>query len=296
MTVLFINDKKKYNERYRGSLINYIEKQGVSVGSLGVFDDLFSFILFCFHVLGSKFIVSSNLKTNLLFLFFCFRQGAVILNGLGRYRGNVHFRRLLVLLIQINYKKKRFIVQNYADWRYLKRYLRRSDNVQWFPGSGGTCRKCVYSDSFFVVQRKDKFKNIVNSLVRFLSDEGIKKVIVVGCDKNDLCDLEQIVGLEVYAAGYVDQKDIFSFGGKNFIQPKGYGEGFPHTLADAIMSRLNIFIPSDLFVQLGLYKLGANFELCPSGWMKLVPSNQLISSISVDSANLYYYGIINKFI
>jgi len=276
--------------------MDYLLSKGCGVVSIGLFDDYASFFAFIKSLLCPSVIVSSNLRSNIFFLLFPFKKGVIILNGLGRYRDIGFFRKMLIMLLRLNLRSKYVIVQNYADWRYMKRYVAKSENLMWFPGSGGSKRSVKKNDySFFVVQRKEKFKCVVDDLIEFACLGHVRKINVVGCNTQELQLFIDSENVSFSAVGYQDQDEIFYFG-VNFIQPYGYGEGFPHTLADAILSGLNVYISSKLYVQLGLYKMDSISidERYGSEWIKIQYGEKAKNIVGFSGANKFYYSVINK--
>jgi len=293
MKILFINDKSVYNERYRGRLISFLRDKGYDVDGVGLFDHFYSFFCFICYLLGSAVIVSSNLKTNIVFLFFCSRKGVIILNGLGRYRYNRLFRKLLCFLLKVNLGAKYFIVQNYADWRYLKKLLRDEDRCLWFPGSGGSKRSFLDKESFFIVQRKSKVSSVVNSVCSFGDMMGLKYLNVVGCEDADMSSSVCGSNLELKGIGYQKQNNIFKYG-FNFVQPDGYGEGFPHTLADAVVTGLNVYMTKKLYVQLGLYVMHIPYDEVVVDWFRIKPDLYFKRVLDTDASNVFYSSVIES--
>ena len=60
----------------------------------------------------------------------------MILNGLGRYRRS-KLKFIIGILLKFR-RRETVLVQNYADYRYFKRFF--SQSVQWMPSSGGVYR------------------------------------------------------------------------------------------------------------------------------------------------------------
>ena len=289
--ILFINDKSFYNNRYRQGLMNLFVENGYRVISLGVFDDLRSCMCVLRGLLGRDKIVSSNLKSNIIFMLFPFKKGVVIINGFGRYRCNGLFRGIVLMLLRINKYKKIFVLQNYADWRYVVRYLKDSKNIKWFPGSGGKKRIRNDNGECFLVQRRDKLRCIKSDLSQFCDLKKLSKIYIVGCDTKDLKKCGIYNDEKIRPVGYLPQDDIFMFGNE-FVQPSGYGEGFPHTLADAIVSGLNIYVSKKMYVQLGMYKMDIKAEEKFVGWMNFKASDALKKELSTITADNFYYNML----
>jgi len=133
-SISFINDTALLNKRYRQPLIDALSGNGYNVISLGLFDSRSGLIKALFYMMahGRGLFVSSNLRSNLVFLAIPWLQGLVILNGLGRYRQKQWLRRLLTILFHIN-SRKQVAIQSYADFRYFQRYA-PSCSFIWVPG------------------------------------------------------------------------------------------------------------------------------------------------------------------
>lgn len=293
--IVFLNDKYSYNILYRRELASLFESKGFNVLSLGLFDGITSFLRIVMNILLSVPILSSNLKSNLFFLLFWFRPGLVIINGFGRFRQKKWFRALMLLLIHINNRSKYIAVQNYADWRYLKKYVYVSDQIVWCPGSGGIRRNVNLNDVFFVVQRLSKIECVKKSILDFIENSKVSSLTVVGCEHKDIVALMSMDDCDVYGVGYQNQSDIFAFG-NNFVQPIGYGEGFPHTMADAIVSGLNVYMPKKLYVQLGLYVLNIKCSSVFSGWVNIRYDHKSVDYIKSDFVNNLYYDLMSNVI
>lgn len=288
-TVLFINDKACYNKRYRGDLINHLIRYGYQVKSVGLFDGLSSIMNVLYVIRKSKYVICSNLKSNIIYMLLSPAScGVIIINGFGRYRRSRAFRSLLYLLIKIN-KNKKYILQNYADYRYFKKNYKKII-IKWIPGSGGKKRKHGKEKGYFVVQRKDKLGCIKKSLIEFCLSNKISRLSVVGCNQSDIMKYS-LEKYSIYGVGYKNQEDIFMFGDV-FLQPSGYGEGFPHTMADAIMSNVDIVISKEMYVQLGLYKFDNYAKTISDGWLKIVFNEKEKTMFAADVVNEEYYSVM----
>jgi hypothetical protein len=84
------------------------------------------------------------------------------------------------------------------------------------------------------------------------------------------------------AVGYVDSTKIFNNSGI-FLQPTGYGEGFPHSLADAIVSGMEVWISDIEYLRYGLGRLGAVKKSIAPGWSRLFVSKDLRRAVSSQS-------------
>lgn len=289
-SVVIVNDRALYNRRYRAHLVGELEKVGFKVESIGLFDGVLSFFRAVFHSFSSrKILVVSNLRSNILALLFFGGPCSIILNGLGRYRKNKRFRVLFVLLMKLNGKKV-FIVQSYSDYRFFRRYCSSSDLV-WIPGSGGSQKAIGLENHLVLVQRDEKIalvKDSVKDLIKKI--ECPMPIAIVGCvDQDRLAEVFE--GIDFSCSGYVDAKNIF-LSGSIFVQPSGYGEGFPHTLADAICSGMKIFIAHSEFIRYGIYKMPVSPEPLVDKWYAIKPTEALIDLIRKESVTDKYIKCI----
>ncbi len=254
--MIFFNDKKIYNLRYRNLLMRDIGALGLKVKSVGVVESYSSLAKAFFILLfTAEAFISSNMKSNLFCSLFFWKRGTLIINGLGRNKGKKYFRAFLFFLFNIN-SNKTIIFQNYFDYRYFSSLSKRS--YFWVPGSGGTKRDVGESSSITIVSREDKVEACSASILQIANSLSLnEKIFIVGCSDNKVSSIfkhESIIGI-----GYIDQDDIFKLS-STFYQPSGYGEGIPHTLVDAVCSNMKILICKKDYISYGLYKLGFSFK------------------------------------
>lgn len=275
--VFFINDKSSLNHRYRMDFMKKVYCSGYEVKSIGWLDSVVGF--FCLLLKLAFFgkgliIVSSNLKSNILTLLFSRRStNLIILNGLGRLRGNSFFRALFVWLLKSN-NESILLIQNYADFRYIK-YLYfissiTQDNLHWIPGSGGSTRSTSLDvNKIVMVQRDSKIRKILPSLNHFTSANSnllykYNEIVVVGLKATQLQNVMN--GFNVKNVGFVEQSDIL-VEGNLFFQPSGYGEGIPHTLVDAMCSGMCSIMRKKDYLRFGFYKMGFKYTGLKEGWI-----------------------------
>lgn len=277
--VLFINDKSRLNHRYRLGFMKKISFSGYEVESIGWFDNIVGF--FCLLLKLAFFrkgliIVSSNLKSNILTLIFSRRnRNLIIVNGLGRLRGSFFFRAFFVWLLKSN-SESIILIQNYADFRYIKRfyfiYSINQANLHWIPGSGGSSRSVSSNDNKIVmVQRDSKVRMILPSLNHFTSSNSnlskkYNEIVVVGLRAMQLQNVMN--GFNVKNVGFVEQSDIL-VEGSLFFQPSGYGEGIPHTLVDAMCSGMCTIMRKTDYLRFGFYKMGFKYTGLKEGWIRI---------------------------
>lgn len=295
--IKFVNDKAKYNDLYRKSLMTNLSNSGTKVSSLGVFESVGSTLSFlCLNFKNEK-IVSSNLKTNLFSLLFCFKPQVLIINGLGRYRTSQRFRLLLRVLLDYRNSSVQAIFQNYADYRFYRRFCNHA-KVYWVPGSGGVSRKIGASENSFVaIQRDSKLSLVAKSiqecasLIQEVKAGDSLSFTLVGCSIRNEVAKAQLPNFE--NVGRYAQDDIF-IDGRSFIQPEGYGEGIPHTLVDAMCSGMKVFIKKQCFLRYGLHKLHCKFSCIGNGWGELGATANASKEVSLESVNESYISIISS--
>ena len=124
------------------------------------------------------------------------------------------------------------------------------------------------NNSVLVVQRDSKIAAVAPSINDFLVNQGqTTPLVVVGCKDSSLLN-KLFPEILFRSTGYVEGADIFSKG-SIFLQPTGYGEGFPHTLADAIVSDMGIYISNKEYIRYGLWLIGAKREHIAPGWSRM---------------------------
>ncbi len=290
MDVIIVNDFAELNKRYRSNFISHSMSNFNRTLSVGWFDRWWAFlrILFLCHVCGFIFF-SSNLRSNLLSLVLL-NRGLVVLNGMGRYRSNFVFRCFLIFVIKYRTQNKTILVQNYADFRWLRLKSKRS-NVLWCPGSGGVVRSHSVDDRFLVVSRPDKFRLQYRHIATFIS--VIQSPISIVGVSSDYGNLLEPSSVDICFCGYLPQEDIFKFGSRLF-HPPGYGEGIPHVVVDAIVSGLEVFITRRQFVQFGFYKLPIHYS-CFGSYVVCSTRKDVKSGLESEVIVLTYSDLIAKF-
>ncbi len=267
-----LNDRELYNWRYRKPVLDELAARSQKFDSVGLLDSPTRLPRLIAHCLGRRqgIILSSNLKSNIFTLLFARRQKVVILNGMGRYRSNPHAGMILRFLLGLR-RNTFIIVQNYADFRYFSRHCPQLD-MEWMPGSGGDQQRIGPSSVPVLVQRDAKVGLVSRNVVKFLC--GVMpqpELVIVGC--KDKLQLEQLFSeIGWWSVGNVVTADIF-FEGGIFVQPSGYGEGFPHTLADAFVSGMEVWISDIEFLRYGLARLGAKRDRLTFGWSRVQSSH-----------------------
>ncbi len=277
-----VNDYSILNHRYRSNILNFKKSGFSSIDSIGLFDS-FSKFFFTLTVMlfRSKSVITSNLKTNLVFMMFFGKSGTIILNGLGRFSKINKFRKAVGFLLSLNAKKTIF-VQNYRDYRYFRRFY--NWRLIWLPGSGGIKRKYFEGSEYFSVTRNSKFLAQYDRLqAALMALPNVKSFSIVGLSSPKVINLDS----RLKFCGYVDQSQIFMFGNK-YVHLAGYGEGIPHVLVDALVTGLTVYIEKAQFLEFGLNLLGYRFVYIRGGWGKCL-------LVDVESQNrIKYHNVAEK--
>lgn len=295
--LIFLNDKSEYNQLYRKSLMETVEEGGESVSSLGVLDSPRSLMKFLSLNFRRCQVVSSNLKSNLVALLAYTGSLTIIVNGQGRYRNRPTFRALFRFLLDLRSRKAQAVFQNYADYRFYRRYCQRA-RLHWVPGSGGVARATgKSSESYVVVQRDSKLALVAASLkesaqlISQLHTAEPASFTLVGCSPDNKIVQSQLPAFK--SVGRYPQEQIF-IDGKSFIQPEGYGEGVPHTLVDAICSEMQVVIKKGCFLRYGLHQLDCGFESIGKGWGRLEASDSTKQALALNTVNASYLQVIRS--
>ncbi len=284
LRLLAVNDRALYNRRYRGPLLDALAAEIGPVDSRGFLDGPGAFLGLCVRLLAARddLVLSSNMKANLLTLALSRAPMVVIVNGMGRLRFRKGFRRLLLWLLGRR-PAAWLLVQSYADFRFLRRFA-RPPRLQWVPGSGGRAKRVGARPDPLLVQRDGKIGLVAEDVRRLFASGAVgPPLVVTGCrDEERLRRL--LPGIPLQATGYVAAEDILAGGGV-FLQPSGYGEGFPHTLADAIASGMEILISDREFLRYGLHRLGAGRSPVSAGWSRLTYGAALQQATGAEAIN-----------
>lgn len=290
-TVLVANDRAYLNRYYRTELLALLESAGLCVHEIGLFEHGRLSLSSLWRLLfgNEDLIISSNLRSNTVALASIWKPGMVILNGLGRYRNSKFARWFIALLLRKN-SRKAIIVQSRADYQYFRRYAPKA-RLFWIPGSGGSEKKIGTRERPVSVQRADKIANVADSLRQYYSATGSERsLVLVGCpDSSEMREHFPDFNLEI--TGRVDASNLF-VEGRIFLQPTGYGEGVPHTLVDAIVSRMSVRIANIEFVRYGLSHLGIRAEPVGEGWSKLIVPEHARRALSVETISRDYFRVL----
>lgn len=228
-------------------------------------------------IFSKTHIISSNIKCNMFVLSFCKYKSTLILNGLGRYKKIFIFRQFIGFLIK-KYNGK-LIVQNYHDFRYFK-LKHKVKNAIWLPGSGANFRETGSSEGFFTITRENKILLQMNEIKKFASTEK-STIKVVGVNQ-----IPYGLPSTLEAVGVIQQSDILKFGNK-FIWFGGYGDGFPHSLAEALFNGLEVIISRRQYVQLGLRLIVIQKLPYKDGWVKILKVNtQMLDALYIANQTL----------
>ena len=281
LRILFVNDHRRLNNLYRSDLIDDLQSRGYGVWSLGIFNPYDFMLLIRNAVLRYSVVVSSNLRANLVCCLFFWLPGMAIVNGLGRNKRRKVFRKIVLLMFACCWRRF-FVIQNYGDFRYFRRFSRAQ--VFWVPGSGGSVRR-TGKQKTLMVSRPSKLPYQLAAVKQMVRELGLTEVSVVGLEEGDLLGLPEYLR----PRGVTPQADLFTEG-TAFLQPTGYGEGVPHTLVDAICSGMTVYMSRRDFIQFGFYKLDCEFSGSRFGSLHYCDS--LKSTLSVRNVNREYLRIV----
>lgn len=290
--IVFINDRSALNFVYRADLMKFLEvNKSEKIVSIGIMDGGKSLVkIFWFvYVLRAPFF-SSNMRSNIFCLLFIMRNGVCLINGLGKYKSSYLFRVLLIFLF--NFRRNDYFFQNYTDFRYFRRFSKST--CYWVPGSGGKVREKSNLNAFTVISRPDKIPLLCTSLSSFVDYFDGERLFIVGCTPSEVKNLNVEAGYLV-AVGRVSQEKIFSFGNK-FVLLSGYGDGIPHSLVDAIVSGLDIYLGRRDFIRYGLHKLNFDYEAVSADWGILHYDSQCQFLVSIDAVNPFYVSVLDKYL
>lgn len=240
--IYILNDQVDSNLKYRLNVINLLKENGWTIQSVGL-----SFALSRPRIFKSL-VLSSNIKANILTLILGNANSTVILNGLGRLGAESYFRKFIGILIS-NYRGKCF-VQNYRDYRYFRRYSKKNKCLEWVPGSGSR-KKEVGVNGTIVVTRDNKFNLQLKSIRDFISRFKLDEIKIIGLKS---AAVPKINGCRINSIGIVQQENLL-MDGRNFLWLSGYGDGFPHSLSDALYNRMNVYIEKREYINFGMYKM-----------------------------------------
>ena len=297
MTIYLVADKKTQNIQYRSGLINlFVENKNQRFVNIGLFDGYLSLFNFFIRVLfqQSSLIISSNLRANLVTLSLIWKSRIIILNGLGRYRKTKFLRKYIISCMVFSEKGSKLLVQNYADFRYFRRYGKKRFFIEWMPGSGGCKRKVGKDDSSIsIITRDTKINLQLESINEFLDKIGRdQKIWIIGTDKFSLDS--SLKTNSITFTGKVLQQDILAYSSKLFV-PDGYGEGIPHTFVDAIVSGVSVYISKRNYIRFGLYLfLGPRDFTYLSGYVYIKEVSKLSSVYDSSSINGRLSDMINS--
>ncbi|GEK73664.1 hypothetical protein HHA04nite_22080 [Halomonas halophila] len=111
---------------------------------------------------------------------------------------------------------------------------------------------------------------------------------MVGCEREGLAGRLLNNGrVDVVEVGFVPQDEIFYLGNV-FVQPSGYGEGFPHTLADALVSDMRVIIDKGEYLKYGLWKMDCDAKMIAQGWLEVVAGSEAREKVSAKAVLSLY--------
>lgn len=214
--------------------------------------------------------ISSESITNFIILLFFFvrKKHTFLFNGLGFLNIKKKINRIIIYcLIKLNSRSKKYIFQNYRDYRFFKYYLSYYQ-IYWIPGSitvEYSSNKKV-NDKYFTILRRKKFKSFILKFLKLLP-----KI------KLNIFSLDEI---------YINNPNIFKHGFKNrskiysnygtFIYFYCYGDGFPKSIVESLVNNKNLLIDYDSYIFFGIYKFK---------FIKIKKLDNNLISISVNNLN-----------
>ena len=138
------------------------------------------------------------------------------------------------------------------------------------------------------MSRPSKIKFALEWLRDVKLQNEIIKVVGVSTEYKFPPDFVNIQGI-----GRVPQSDILA-SGANFLQPGGsYGEGFPHSLCDALCSGMFIVTDIKTYRKFGMHKLRCEYSEFNDNLIsiKSVPGSNLLHT---DKVSYDYYNLIRR--
>ena len=284
--LVFLSDNPKTIVLYRSDLIIELQKE-YCLSEHYVMDvrNIFSFVF-----ARKEITVSSNLRANLINLIFWSKKKVIILNGTGRLKKKLFFRKLLLLCLFFQ-RKNLLICQNYQDFRYFRKY---SHCIPIFiMGSGGKRfdkNRCVEKNPVpLMVSRSSKIILQKEAIFQF-SKIFAKRLDLVGVTGEIDADLKLVLD----SRGWMDRSKIFSLYSEIF-HPGGYGEGFPHVLADAFCNDFQVIISKKDFINYGLYRFISEYEV-ESGFVITQSNAKSYDILNLEKINQEYISHIDRFV
>ena len=264
------NDAHSVNTRYRSGLIMLLSAQGSLVSSI----NLYQLIRLRFFRGIDDLIISSNLRCNLITIILFYSNVHLILNGLGRYYKSKTLRVIVGFLLSLGNRK--IFIQNYRDYRYFSRYF-KINYCEWVLGSGAVFRARGNEAGFFSISRDSKILLCTEELKNFTEK--------FNCSKSYFIRVSNGISYN----SRIEQDRILTFGDK-FVWLGGYGDGFPHSLADALYNQIETYVSKREYIRLGLYRLNKKVDKFLD-WYILPPQD--FSELACNRVNrIYAKGIV----
>lgn len=237
---------------------------------------------------NADLVVSSNTLSNIFSLLFVFSKRLIILNGLGRNYKYRAWRLLFIILLKAQNNRRCIVVsQNYRDYRYLRRF---GLVTEFIMGSGGRSFETGEKTKCIVVTREKKLKSQIDAIEQFLDKHPKLNIDIYGMQSASH-------GFEhrVRFNGFVESKKLF-INANIVYHPAGYGDGFPHSLADAICSDIDILLHKRSYIEYGLYLI-ADSEFFSDGYVLISPSAEknfyLKTRVQLPQINEKYMSLVH---
>lgn len=277
LSVVFVSNSISSLHNYRAGLISELIDNNYTVNYWSPQQALYK----CVFNRDCKTIISSDTKSNIIVLLTSNGQNVLILNGMGRYEKSKWVRLFLIKLFAWR-KNTHICVQNYRDYRYLRKYV-DTNRITWVVGSGGQKRETnqLNTSSSLIISRNAKFPRLYKKLQ---NSSELGPVDVIGLT-------EKWKRNDIRSLGRVPQKEIFKKHYR-FLQFYYYGEGFPHSLADAFCSKMLIKMDKKSYINFGIYKFvdanKKNIELRPD----TLTYKNIVKIVEMKKINQKYMKII----
>ena len=197
---------------------------------------------FCKNSISSDSIVNFFILT---FFFFIKKNHTFFINGLGFLEISKKINRQIVFTLFLINKNKKFLIQNYRDFRFIRRFF-KIDKIYWMPGS--------ITNTY--VDNKNGNKGICTILRKKKSTNFIKKLHKIGI--NELITIYSLDEIKINSKnillkGFKSKEYIFSNHHK-FLYLYCYGDGVPKSIIESLCNNLEIMIDKKSYLNFGFYK------------------------------------------
>ena len=208
--IIFLSDNLNTINNYRSDLINELKKNNSNISLYSIKNFIFNIV----RIINSQLIISSNIRSNLLALFFFKNNRLIILNGLGRLSNSYLLRYIFILLLrfQSNYVLS---VQNFRDYRWLK--INGIDCYLVYGSGGRSFYSNPKGNTVLVISRNSKILLQIKSLVKFAKNFPSTKYEFIGFTD----EAKKLSIFDSLFRGHLAPKNFF-INSNVFFQPSGY--------------------------------------------------------------------------